>query len=220
MGTQLATVAWAGAVAPQGTQPCPNAPQNIGGQCWSPSVPHQGWVGRERCLHLARALYPGVISDTPLLGSVGLREDGMGYEDRDGDWKWSGCQPRSQSPCPYPRDSHLSSGAITFPMPGLSQKHPRVSSQSRGTRGWVGLDTPGAAGDIGWEQPHGCNSALLTPPERFPQISQTCWNCHSSQFWHCRRIPARGSPPGSVVVMRRAGGVSLGTRHTTGHLQG
>lgn len=28
-----------------------------------------------------------------LSGSVGPREDGMGYEDRDGDWEWSRCQP-------------------------------------------------------------------------------------------------------------------------------
>lgn len=146
---------------------------------------------------------PGVISGTSLSGSVGLSKGwGLGM---------------AKVPAPTPaalRCHHLSKARF------VPKTSPSVLPEPRDK----GL---GRAGHPWGSRGHGVGAAtrrrysvLLTPPERFPQISQTCWNCHSSRFWRCRRIPARGSPPGSVMVMGRAGGVSLGTRHTTGHPQG
>lgn len=96
------------------------------------------------------------------------------------------CPFHSSAPKTSPRASHP---AVT----GSGQGHPRSRAgtgppQERRMRGG------------GW--------ALLTPPERFPQTSQTCWNCRSSQFWRCRRIPARGSPPGSARGQEGEPGVS------------
>lgn len=65
-----------------------------------------------------------------------------------------------------------------------------------GSRGGAGWDTRNMRKGRGkaWR----AGLVLLTPPERFPQISQTCWSCRSSRFWHFRRIPARASLPGSA----------------------
>lgn len=82
-----------------------------------------------------------------------MSEGGTGRGDRDGDRQWSGCQPRAQHPCPYPRGSKrcLFSGDIAFPPPRFVPKSipMRIPAQSRGAgiawqRGWgVGWGPPG-----------------------------------------------------------------------------
>lgn len=187
-------------------------PNKIWGQWGSPDAPHQAWVGRDGCLHLAQALHPRVISD-PCQDQWG--QERMGWDMRTGMGTGNGQganQVTVSLPLPQGQPPVLRLSDTRF----VPKTSPCVLPEPRG---WVGHPWDSRGHRVG-AATHGCYSALLTPPERFPQISQTCWNCHSSQFWRCRRIPAKGSPPGSVMVMGRAGGVSLGTRHTTGHLQG
>lgn len=139
---------------------------------------------------------------------------GMGTGNGQGASQVSASLPLPQEQPPVFRCHHLSNTRF------VPKASPCVLPEPRDKGlGWAGHPWDNRGHRVG-AATHRCYSALLTPPERFPQISQTCWNCHSSRFWRCQRIPAKGSPPGSVVVMGRAGGISLGTRHTTGHLQG
>lgn len=136
------------------------------------------------------------------------------------------CQPRAQPPSPYPRDSKrcLSTGDTTFLparfvpkiipvcIPPRAKGQPGSGAGGRAGHPWGRGEVTGRGGGRARD-----DSALLTPPEKFPRTSQTCWNCCSSQFWRCRRIPARGLPPGSAAVMGSdQGGSALAPRHTVG----
>lgn len=194
-------------------------------KCPPPGMGGQGEVPTLGSRVRAGAAAPqGEIRHPPVAMS-GAERGWDGLWGQDGDW--AGCQLRAQRPCPYSRDSKrcLSSGDITFPPPRFVPKSIPVCTppQSRGAgvawqRGWgLGWALPGqGSGTRGGQATLRRCSALLTPPERFPQISRTCWNCRSSRFWRCRRIPARGSPPGSAVVMGRATGSAQAPQHATG----
>lgn len=142
MGTWLATLVWAGAVAPPMHPPMPQCPSTKWRVSGAPLMPPT----REGCLHLAQALHPRVISGTPLSGSVGPREDGMAYEDRDGEWEWSRCQPGHNRPAPTP-------GTATCPQAfrhqicpiNTSMCPPRAKRQGVGL-GWTPLGQQGTQG--------------------------------------------------------------------------
>lgn len=178
------------------------------GVCGQRDLPPQSSPGR------AGAAAPrGEMGRIPLLGS-----EGLSCGDRD-------TVPAQGLPLPTPGTANAACPQVTppFSQQGLSPKSSPCASHP-GAKGQPGSGAGGRAGHPwgrgevtgrGGGRARG-DSALLTPPEKFPRTSQTCWNCCSSQFWRCRRIPARGLPPGSAAVMGSDQGSALAPRHTVG----
>lgn len=120
------------------------SPNKIGGSVLLPRCPPPGMGGQGEVSAPGSSTVPW--GDFGLSGSVGLREDGMGYEDRNGGWEWSRYQPGHNIPTP---------GTATCPQVPSPLHHqvcpkniPMCPPRAKGPgMGW-------AVGDIGWEQPH------------------------------------------------------------------